>query len=550
MNSTLAIYGMQDIIDADFPYLTHDHSFVLMHNGKIEKFIQLERISRKKHDNKLEKHLFELLKQAKLLNKNIDIVFVDAVHGRSFISSNGAIRFETKPVKQLQNKIEKGNLWWLNDFKKNAYVLNHELAHIFSCIPFFGNFKKNSLLIHFDGGASVSNFSAWHYTNTNELKLIEYHWDLKEITSFFNANALIFTILGVKKQLQLSVPGKLMGFASYGKYRQQIADWLQENDYFQSIWGKKTAFYEQANTQFGWENTHFHTKDTFLQDIAATFHQIFIDKLLKKIKILQKQTNTDFLYYSGGSALNIKFNSLLLNSKLFQDIFVPPCPSDTGLAIGAAAYLEQQKGNPIQQHSPYLNNWNIEHYTNEVKPEMIQKTAELLINKKIVGTCISYSEVGPRALGNRSVLALANSKKLAQKVSEFCKKREWYRPVAPVMLEKNAKKYTGLTEIHHLAQFMLLEFKILPAYQKELEGVVHIDQTARIQVIKNRKQNPFMFDLLTFIDKKYQIGALINTSFNQQGEPIVHTKDDALKAAKKMQIDAIVFQNNTNLLSI
>ncbi|HSH52669.1 MAG TPA: carbamoyltransferase C-terminal domain-containing protein, partial [Bacteroidales bacterium] len=192
---------------------------------------------------------------------------------------------------------------------------------------------------------------------------------------------------------------------------------------------------------------------------------------------------------------------------------------------------------------PYLNNWGIENY--EVKNyNKLNEIAELLNKEKIIAVCNGFGEVGPRALGNRSILAKADSAKLAQKVSEVHKKREWYRPIAPVMLEKNAKYFTGLDKIHHLSKFMLLDFKIDQHTRKEIEGVVHVDRTSRIQAIFNRSDNPFLYDLLKLLDEKYKIKALINTSFNKKGEPIVHTEDDALHLAKEMQLDGVVINGN------
>jgi carbamoyltransferase len=121
----------------------------------------------------------------------------------------------------------------------------------------------------------------------------------------------------------------------------------------------------------------------------------------------------------------------------------------------------------------------------------------------------------------------------------YCKKREWYRPVAPVMLHEIAEKVTG-KRVHHLSKYMLLDFKILPEFQDKLQGVTHINGTARIQTFKHREDNPFIFDLLKYLWKNHKIYALINTSFNKKGEPIVHTKEEALKSAKNMNLDAVI----------
>ncbi|HKI90651.1 MAG TPA: hypothetical protein VKA38_16610, partial [Draconibacterium sp.] len=187
---TLAIYGIQDRENYIHPFYVHDHNLAIMQNGKVLHFLQQERISRRKRDNTLHLHLKEILKQKKLLGQEFDLVFVDNAVGRTFLTKHGDARFEAPLNHNLATDLEEGRGWWFGKEKK-AWVLNHELAHIFSCLPFFGNFKENSLLVHFDGGASLSNFSACIIENS-KIKWIEYHWDLKPFSTIYNANALVF----------------------------------------------------------------------------------------------------------------------------------------------------------------------------------------------------------------------------------------------------------------------------------------------------------------------------------------------------------------------
>ncbi len=546
LKPTLAIYGIQDRTDSDTPYFVHDHGITLMEKGRVLKHLTLERISRKKHDNKLHESLYQILKDEKLLAPDdFDIVFPDNVVGRAFISSCGKFRYEGPLNTELLPDVEKGRCWWL-DHERSAYSINHELAHVASCMPFYGGFKENSLIIHFDGGGSLSNFSAWQYKNGN-LSNIEYHWDYKYLSSFFNANAIVFGIIGAKFNQQNSVPGKMMGLASFGNYSKKMESWLVENNYFSELWGKKTDFFNKAKKDFDWAKNQLVTDDPFLQDIVATLQHIFIRELLQLLKRLKDKCGADNLFYSGGSALNIVANTEILKSQLFKDVFIPPCTEDSGLSLGGASFMEWRKHGKVEIHSPYLNNWGLNE-KQEYSPDEIVKIADFISKGKVVGVCNGFGEVGPRALGNRSILALANSKELAQKVSMAHKGREWYRPVAPIMLEQNAMYFTGLSEIHHLSNLMLLDFTIEDDKKCEIEGVVHVDGTARIQTICDVKQNKFMFELLSYLDNHYQIKALINTSFNKRGEPIVHTTQDAIQSAKNMNLDAVVLNGMLRLL--
>ncbi len=171
---TLAIYGIRDSVSKTEPAFSHDHAIALFHKGRVVKFLTLERLTGVKHDNSLHSHIYKLLKNEGLLkDDNYDIVFVDNVVGRAFISEGGRFRFEAALNDTIVPTIEKGRCRWLGK-EREAYILNHELAHIGATLPFFGAFKENSLLVHFDGGASKSNFSAWHFVD-DKIVSIEAH---------------------------------------------------------------------------------------------------------------------------------------------------------------------------------------------------------------------------------------------------------------------------------------------------------------------------------------------------------------------------------------
>ncbi len=545
-NPTLAIYGIQDRFDYEHPFYVHDHNLAIMQNGKLMRFLQQERTTRRKRDNTLHIHLKEILKEKKLLGKDYDLVFVDNVVGRTFLLPNGEVRFEAPLREDLSTELERGKCWWFGE-EKEAWVLNHELAHMFSCLPFYGNFKENSLLVHFDGGASKSNFSA-AILKDGKLKWLEYHWDMKPFSTIYNANALVFAIIGAKLPEQNAVPGKFMGFAGLGIYKPELEEWLKEHYFFQDIWTKPSQFFEAAKSAFGIELKSFNQKDPFIQNVAATLQQIFVNQILDKLKKLQQKTDAKYLYYTGGAALNIVANTQIIKSAVFEGVYIPPCTEDSGLAMGAAAFAEWKKHGKVEQHPAYLNNWGIENYESDHKQETVKKVAEQLLERELIGVCNGKGEAGPRALGNRSILALADSKALAKMLSMEKKGREWYRPLAPIALEKNVKYFTGLKEVHPLSKYMLLDFEIIPEKQKEITGASHADGTARFQTIFTREENPFIFDLLVYLDENHGVKALINTSFNAGGEPIVHTEADALKAAQKMDLDSVVLNGKFHLI--
>lgn len=543
---TVAIYGIKDRNNLENPAYTHDHNLCIMQNGKIIQYLQLERYTRRKYDNKLDEYLEELIEKKLIsLPDEFDLVSVNSFLGNSFITKNGKIRLDSLPQKELSNDLEEAFAFYqFSDWEGKevkAYNCSQELAHIATCLPFFGNFKENSLLIHFDGASSVSNFSAFLFKNS-KLELIEYNWDLKFIANFFNDNAFTFAILNARPGDHCSVPGKLMGYASLGEYDEKIEKWLTKNNYFKEYWNKTDEILFSIQKEFNIEISSFDNSSSFFQNVAATFQRIFENEVLKKINHLKQNHKADYLYYSGGCALNIVANTRIINECNFREVFIPPCCNDSGLSIGAAAFLEWKKGNNIQIHTPYLNNVSVNNNISNVSNEDIIRTANIILEGGIVGVCNFNGEIGPRALGNRSLIALANDKEIAKKVSMLIKKREWYRPVAPIMLSKNVNQVSK-SQYHHLSKFMLLDFKIKKEYYNDLEGVIHFNNTARIQALNDETENPFMYKLLNYLYDNHGILALINTSFNIQGEPIVQTAKEAFDSATKMNLDALVVNN-------
>jgi carbamoyltransferase len=548
MKPTIAIYGIQDRNAYPYPGHTHDHSICRMEDGEITHYLQLERWTRRKYDNQLHLHIEELIERGVIpLTEDTDLVFVNSFVGNSFLSQNGRVRFEQMPRKTLTEGAMPGFAWvetqpWSGK-EYQAFAIDHELAHVCTNLPFHGAFRENSLLVHFDGGASLGNFSAYLYRK-RKLEMLECHWKLAQLSKFFNDNALSFALLNHGPGEHCAVPGKLMGFATIGTPLPELQDWLRSYGWFKDMWQDHSPFYAAARADFGWEGKLGDTRDPFLQNLAACIQMEFQTVWLAYLQQLQASVQADYLYLSGGCALNIVANTQIVESSWFQDVFIPPCPGDSGLSMGAAAYLEWQKHGQVKLHSPYLNNAGLASTYHTWDHSLIQQVGEAIAQGQVVGICQGPGEAGPRALGNRSIIARPDSLELARKVSMDCKRREWYRPIAPVALEKHAKRLTDRPELHHLSRYMLLDFAIPAENHHEVAGVVHANGTARVQVLFSPQDHPFLWDLLSYLDEAHQIPALINTSFNQQGEPIVHTAQQACRSAMAMGLDALVLHGS------
>lgn len=535
----VGFYSIPDISDKNYPALIHDHSLTVLKGNCITDYLHLERYSRQKYHGQMPLYMEELVRKLSLVDaKDTVFVFTDHEIGSSCLSKQGMIRFESDYASSLSPYPKPARLYWFGKYPE-AYCINHEIAHLYSCIPFYGNFKENSLLVHFDGGASKSNFSVWLFKD-GKVVFVDAHYRLKWLSSLFNANALVFALVKSKMKEQNSVPGKFMGLASYGRYSESVEQWLRENDFFAAIWSSKQSFIRKLNKKFDLSHKQIDNTISIFQDIAATIQEIFMRETIKELETLNSRYKCDYLYFSGGSALNIKLNRQILEAEIFNEVYIPPCPNDAGLSLGAAVAGAMARGIEVKPGSGYLNNFLIDRYSNNTfSEETIRRIADNLIRGDVIGICNGWGEAGPRALGNRSIIARADDIRLAKHVSINCKQREWYRPVAPVMLKKNVRYFTGSDFLPEIAKFMLTEFPILPAKKDELAGCTHIDNTSRIQVLSEKDENPFMFELLTCLDN-LGVRALLNTSFNRQGEPIVHTCEQALKSARQMKLNGVV----------
>ena len=388
---TLAIYGIKDRNFFEYPAYVHDHNVCIMQDGKVLQYLQLERFSRRKYDNRLDLFLEQLIKQ-KVIDcpEDFDLVCVNDFVGNAFISQNGRLRFEADRMQNLSFDSVKANAYYQydgwNGKELNAFLCQHEIAHICSNLPFYGEFKDNSLLISIDGGSSLGNYSAFLFKD-GKISHIENNWtDLGFASKLFNDNSLSFRMLNAKPGEHCSVPGKLMGFASWGNYDKKIEDWLVKHNYFKEYWKKEDSILNSINQEFGIV-AKYDTHDPFMQNIAATMQRIFENAILQKISLLQKRFHSDYLYYGGGCALNIVTNTKIIESGMFKDVFIAPCCNDSGLSIGAAAFMEMQKGNKIQIHNPYLCNAGLDNTDYEISDNEIAATAEFLLKRKIVGVC-------------------------------------------------------------------------------------------------------------------------------------------------------------------
>ncbi len=257
------------------------------------------------------------------------------------------------------------------------------------------------------------------------------------------------------------------------------------------------------------------------------------------------------LCISGGVALNGLMNNKILNSSKYKNVYVYAASGDDGTAVGAAQYIVMKKNNfskreKINQvflgyqderikNKSYIKN-KLGSNLDFVKSKNIYKfIAKELNNNKVFAIYSGKSEFGPRALGSRSIIANALDKNIKKELNLKIKIREPFRPFAPIVLNEDCKKYFKLK---FGSEFMLFICDTVKKYRKLLPGVVHKDNTARVQTVD--KNNKIFFNILSEFKKITKIPVLINTSFNIGGEAIVNTVEDALNSFTQMDIDYLL----------
>ncbi len=289
----------------------------------------------------------------------------------------------------------------------------------------------------------------------------------------------------------------MMGMSAYGDHSKYFD---KVNSYFPSIKEQKYNFHKGIN-DLGWitENDKF--------DIAAAVQKVYELRLIEFMKYAKEKTGKRNLVFMGGCALNCSANTKLWD--IFDDIWIMPNPGDAGSSLGAAAALY---GKHINWKDPYLGyDLGGEYPVNNIITQ--------LIKEKVVAVATGRAEYGPRALGNRSILADPRDPAIKDKVNQI-KKREMFRPFAPVVLEEYAHKWF---DINFASPYMQYAVKCLQP--EKIPSVVHADGTSRVQTV-NKNQHPGLYKVLENWYSITGVPVLLNTSLNIKGQPLLNDLAD------------------------
>ena len=284
-------------------------------------------------------------------------------------------------------------------------------------------------------------------------------------------------------------------------------------------------------------------------DVAAAFQKVLEERALEMAVQLKQKTAADYLIVAGGVSLNSVMNGELLRKAGFKDIYVMPAAGDGGTCIGAAYYLHNQilgNSRSFVHSNPYIGN----EYSNDVIEALLKRyklsyreyekidveTARLLAEGNIIGWFQGRMEIGPRALGARSILANPADPGMKDKINHEVKFREAYRPFAP---STTAEACADFFDIAVQAPFMLKVCAVREDKQNLIPAVTHVDGSARVQTV-NKDTNALYHSLITELGKHTGVPVVLNTSFNIQGEPIVESPTDAIRCFFSNGLDKLV----------
>jgi len=442
--------------------------------------------------------------------------------------------------------------------------ISHHLAHAASaylCSPF----NSAAILVMDGGGGCLDKYDNSYERQSiylgNGQDILHYHTTRSSRSNIWGLGGA-YSIHGMILSLD---PGKVMGLAAYGNgesYREySIFDNNNDIDIFMNSGilyddNPKEVNVTETNNTYGllrtWEND---PTDAKWADLAYKIQSELEDNLIKLCNRIYDITKEKNICIAGGVALNSSANEKIIEKTSFENIFIQPAADDGGIGLGCALYgdaiILSQKRNYIMKNAylgkTYSENdvqYALEKYKLHIN---VRKTksiamdcAQLLSEGKIIAWFQGKSEYGPRALGHRSLLCDPRREELKTVMNIRVKGREWWRPLAPSVLEEYAKDYF---EINDISPYMLRVARVKKGMACLIPGVKHIDDTSRIQTV-SKQECGLYWELIYNFYKLTNVPMILNTSFNLCDEPIVEEPEDAIKTfLKKQCIDFLIINN-------
>jgi len=587
-------------------YSSFPSSVSLLVDNKVVAAVQEERFTRKKNDETFPKNSIDYcLKQANISPNELDAValasfvspFDDHIVRKSQWTIEDYLRdqherwkpylvdkTDKKPKSLLEifsDKIDLNmypNKYWKKNYKKKnrnkkyltdrieiianylginknkIHRIDHHRCHA-AYSYYASNFRKEKVLaLTVDGMGDGLNATAGIFDEKGSYKKF-YQTDDCGIARIYRYMTLL---LGMKPNEH---EYKLMGLAPYAKekYSKKALEVFKKTLY---VDGTKFKWKTRPTDSYFW----FKKKLEGIRfDNIACGLQTWVEELLVKwVKNCIKETKIKKVVLSGGVALNVKAMGKVTEISELKDLFIGGSASDDTLSIGAGFCLAEDLTNKMKKkwdpknffplpnlyigpNASYnsekisLKKLNLKKYK-IIKNFTSHTIADFLSKGKILARCAGRMEFGQRALGNRSILADPSNQLIKQKINSAIKNRDFWMPFAPVILDKFSKKYI-LNKKKIISKFMTIGFNVTKeGYDKLIAAIHPADQTARPQILF-QKDNPELYEIILNFSKKTGIGALLNTSFNLHGHPIVNTPKDAIFVLQNSDLDGLLLNN-------
>ena len=576
----------------------HDAAAALLRDGQLVAAAEEERFSRKKHDYDFPQMAIDFcLESGGIQGREVDYV---AFFEKPFRKFDRILMTALQTYPKSYKVFRESMITWMIDKlwvaskissqlgipKDRILFCEHHLSHAasaFLCSPF-----EEAAILTVDGvGEWVT--GTWGVGKGNQI-------DLRKQMMFPHSLGLLYSAFTAFLGFEVNEGEyKVMGMAPYGKPRyvdkvwkliRQDADgsFSLDMDYFcfhrstdktfngrfTQLFGEprppKMLFFTEESgfpTYFGDPPSNFNELCRLNQhyaDIAASIQRVTEEVLLGMARAIKKETGQKRLCIAGGVGLNSVANSRILRETGFEELFVQPAAGDGGGALGAALWADNMLlGNPRRfrmdhaywgkAYGPgevrdFLETNHIPYQYIEDDDRLLDMTVDRLQNGKVIGWFQDRFEWGPRALGNRSIIADPRNPHMKDIVNTKIKFREPYRPFAPSVLAECAEKYFDLPRAaqHYPARYMLYVVPVRECKQSSLPAITHVDGTGRLQTVF-RQTNPRYYGLIERFAQATGMPAVLNTSFNLKGEPVVNTPANAFNTYTKSEMDMLVLGN-------
>jgi carbamoyltransferase len=549
----------------------HDAGAALVKDGKLVAAAEEERFNRQKHYSDFPKLAIEYcLKEAGITIDDVDYI---GFYEKPLVKFNRILEttlarwpltywtwVKSMPV-WLVTKLRIGRTIQKElGTEKDIYYCQHHLAHAASAFlvsPF-----EEAAVITADGVGEWTT-TGWGIGRGGEI-------EIQKVIRFPHSVGLLFSAITAYLGFRVNdAEWKVMGLAPYGrpKYVDQFREVVDIRDDGSFRLNMKYFTHTHSTTQMfsrDWEELFGRPRrpkeselDEFHEDIAHSGQKIVEEIMVKMAAHVHKMTGQANVCIAGGVGLNCVANWRILKEAGFENIFIQPAAGDSGGALGTAFYL----CNSVLKHprvfemrhafwGPSFGDKDVETalrekglpYTyHDREEDLLDATAQMIEEGKVIGWFQGRLEFGPRALGSRSLIADARNAKMKDIINAKVKFREAFRPFAPSVLKEHAHEYFEMPEGMD-APFMLLVPKVRPEMQSVLPAITHKDGTGRVQTV-TEEENGRYYRLIRTFGRRTGTPVVINTSFNVRGEPIVCTPQDALNTFLHTGIDAVVMGN-------